>query len=127
MFSIASAESSATVSLTVSGSAASRVARAPTGGCHEQIVRHRAHHLRLERRCAGESDRTTAKLLARDARRLVRFDVRPEREPVLAGVACCPIEITGQPIQIDDGNRRLELIERERHGDVRPSISGDDK
>jgi hypothetical protein len=41
--------------------------------------------------------------------------MRPEREPVLICILRRAVEITGEPVQIHHGNRRLEIIEFHRH------------
>ena len=111
------------------GSAARRAARrAPTGGYATRMSSHTlAHHLGLEWRGAGEPDGAAPQLLAGDARRFVRFDVRAKRESVRGCVVGRPVEITGEPVQIDDGNRRLELGDRQRHFVRDPQSSGDGK
>ena len=51
-----------------------------------------------------------------------------KREIVCGCVLGRPVEITGEPIEIDDGNWRLELGDRQRHVECTThSISGDGK
>src|SRR5581483_9137226 len=79
----------------------------------ENVLTDVAHHLRLECRRASESDRAARQLLARDARRLVRLDVRPEPERMAGCVLGRAVEITGEPIQVDDRDWRLEVVDGE--------------
>jgi len=128
MSSIAWAESSATVSLTRLGSGQARGAGCADGRVRdEHVVAHLAHDFCLERRRAGEAHGASAELLAGDARRLMRFHVRTQPKSVRGCIVRRPVEITCEPIEIDDGRWRFELGDRQRHSDHDPHSSGDGK
>jgi hypothetical protein len=48
----------------------------------------------------------------------MRGDLWAERKTVRGCVRRRAVEICGEAVEIDDGNRRLEIGQRERHGDA---------
>ena len=75
---------------------------------HEDIAGNGAHLLRFVRGRAGEPDRTQRCLSCADPRRLVRLDMRTERQAMRSGVARHPCQVRLETIEIDDRNGRFE-------------------
>ena len=82
----------------------------------QDVVGDLAHHLSFMRGSAGESDGATAKLLRGEARGFVGFDVRPQCKLVLGCITSGAVEVTLEPIEIDDRDRRLQLGKEFWHG-----------
>ena len=99
-------------------------ARGPTGADRrigdENVVADLAHDLGLVWGRTGHADGASPQLFARDARGLVRLDVGPQSEAVCGCVSGRSVEITAEPVEVDNGNRRLEVGDRERHSECDP-------
>jgi hypothetical protein len=82
----------------------------------EEVRTGLGHHLELTRRGAGEAGRAKAHLLGGDAGRLVRLDVRPQREPVQHAIRGHAVEVVREAVEVDQGARGLEFFEDLRCG-----------
>jgi hypothetical protein len=78
----------------------------------------------IARRDRGEAvaamSGAAAQLLGRDLWGLVRFHMRPKLQAVQGGVRRHPVQIEGEPIQINDRYRCLELFEIRCHRALLP-------
>ena len=95
--------------------AARRAARADRRIRDEDVVADGAHRFGLERRCACEPDRATLQLFSGNPRRFVRFDMWAQAEAVFGCVLGRAVEISCEPIEVDDRNRGLEIGDFQRH------------
>ena len=90
----------------------------PLVGAERRVVDEDARRARLleDLRLPGLRDREAAgaecQLPQPDLGRLVRLRVRPERDPVPVRVRLEILQVGLEPVEVDDGDRRLDLAQR---------------
>ena len=81
---------------------------------HQDVVCDSRHDLGLVHGCDRQAVRAAPELLSGKLRRLVRLDVRAQPDSVLRCVLRHPVEIGRHPVEIDDGGRGLDVLQK-RH------------